>query len=67
MATIDADDGTAVINGHKMKVQFQMNKNFPKWKRSIYIANLNWNTEEWHLDEFFQDCGEIISVRILRD
>lgn len=28
---------------------------------------MNWNAEEWHLDEYFQSCGEILSIRIVRD
>ena len=55
------------VNGHKLMVNYGRNPNFPKWRRSIYCANLNWNCEEWHLDEFFQDCGEILSIRIVRD
>lgn len=43
------------------------NKYFAKWTRSVYISNLNWNTEEWHLDEYFQDCGEILNIYIFRD
>ena len=50
-----------------MNIQQQRNKNYPRWTRSIIIRNLNWNAEEWHLDEFFQDCGEILNIRIIRD
>ena len=31
------------------------------------MSNINWNAEEWHLDEFFCDCGEILGIRIIRD
>ena len=43
------------------------NKDYPRWRRSVYVSNLNWNAEEWHLDEFFCDCGEILAIRIIRD
>jgi len=55
------------INGHKLYVSQSRNNNYPRWKRSVLIKNLNWNAEEWHLDEFFQDCGEILNIRIIRD
>jgi len=41
------------INGHTVKLLMRRNKFWPKWTRSIFVWNLNWNTEEWHLDEYF--------------
>jgi len=43
------------------------NNDWPRWKRSVFVHNLSWNCEEWHLDEYFSSCGEILSIRIIRD
>ena len=60
-----AEEGIS-LGDRKITPQFQRNKYWARWTRSIYVANLNWNAEEWHLDEFFQDCGEILDIRIAR-
>ena len=31
------------------------------------MSNLNWNVEEWHLDEFFSDAGEILNITIVKN
>ena len=55
------------VNGHELAIAFQRNKNYARWTRSVYVGNLNWNAEEWHIDEFLGDCGEILNIRFNRD
>ena len=39
----------------------------PDHKRSIFVGNLPFNTEEEELRKHFEDCGDVESVRIIRD
>ena len=54
------------IGEHKLELNYLRNKFFAKWTRTVYLGNLNWNAEEWHIEEFLQDCGEILEIRIGR-
>jgi len=65
---IIADLGNETAVGDATVALFQMrNRDWPRWRRAIYVSNCSWNAEEWHLDEFFSDCGEILSIRLVRD
>lgn len=54
------------IGEHNLELNFLRNRYWLKWTRTIFIGNLNWNAEEWHIEEFFQDCGDIMEIRIAR-
>ncbi|XP_073975432.1 uncharacterized protein [Rhodnius prolixus] len=36
-------------------------------KKALFVGNLPFNAEEDHLRDIFADCGDILSVRIVRD
>ena len=48
------------------KSQFQGNKNYEGEKFSIFIGNLSFKTNEDGIKNLFEDCGNIIDIRIAR-
>ena len=48
------------------KSQFQGNKNYEGEKYSIFIGNLSFKTNEDGIKNLFEDCGNIIDIRIAR-
>ena len=52
------------VAGATGKASFQHNKFWPRWTRSIYIANMPYATEESHVQEYFSAFGEILAVRL---
>lgn len=54
------------LGDSNLPINFLRNKFWPRWTRTCFVGNLNWNAEEWHLEEFMQDCGEILSISIAR-
>jgi len=48
------------------KSQFQGNKNYTGEKFSIFIGNLSFKTNEDGIKNLFEDCGNIIDIRIAK-
>lgn len=46
------------------KAQWQHNKFWPRWTRSIYVANLPYSADEHHVAEYFTTFGEVLAVRM---
>ncbi|XP_050534103.1 RNA-binding protein 34 isoform X2 [Daktulosphaira vitifoliae] len=71
--TIEQAQKALVLNatqfdGHKIRVDMAMNSNHKQnKKKGIFIGNLPYNIQEDEVWNFFNDCGVITSVRIVRD
>ena len=63
----EEESKTLMVNGHSLNPMFQRNRFYARWTRSVFCGNLNWNAEEWHVEEYMQDCGEVLNVRFFRD
>ena len=68
MESLEGEDVKSItINGVTLHPEYMRNRFYARWKRSVYVANLNWNAEEWHIEELFSQCGEILNINIFRD
>ena len=52
------------IAGSTGKAQFQHNKFWPRWTRSVYVANLPFGVDKEEVAEFFTSFGEVLAVRM---
>ncbi|KAG2221859.1 hypothetical protein INT45_003573 [Circinella minor] len=56
-----------VFKDKHLRVDSAINPKSHDRKRSVFVGSLPFDAEEEELWEFFKDCGEIESVRIVRD
>jgi RNA recognition motif-containing protein len=66
MAAVGAG-GEFELNGRNVRLSFQRNKFFPKWTRSVFVANISRDTTEEDLKDYFAEIGEVIGARIPTD
>ena len=60
------------FNGENLKVNMAREKNHPDSKsgrgdRTLWVGNIDFNAEEWKLEDFFSEFGEIDKISMPRD
>ena len=66
---MEALKGEVVVDGNSMKLTYTRPKDHPDSRlgrqlRTVYIGNLSWRLEEWQIEDFFSDCGEIDRINL---
>ncbi|XP_005993404.1 RNA-binding protein 34 isoform X3 [Latimeria chalumnae] len=60
-------NGMEMQSGFHIRVDLAAKSSMHDHKRSIFVGNLSYETEEEMLREHFSQCGKIVAVRIVRD
>ncbi|CAL4163500.1 unnamed protein product [Meganyctiphanes norvegica] len=55
------------LGGNHLNVDKALNEEKREIKNSVFVGNLPWEAEDEQLYQHFKECGEIHSVRIVRD
>ncbi|XP_037073000.1 RNA-binding protein 34-like [Pollicipes pollicipes] len=68
----DAARAAAAANGvlfkeHRLRVNASMSSERPDPRRAVFVGGLPLNVEDDHLWAHFGECGDIVSVRVIRD
>ena len=70
-AAVDATSEGVSIDGNHVNVQLARPKNHidsaaGRRLRTVYVGNLDFNTEDWQLEDFFSRVGAVKEVRVPR-
>ena len=54
-------------DGTTGKLMFQLNRNYSRWTRSIFIGGIPHSTSEEVLEKHFEQFGDVIETKIITD
>lgn len=55
-----------ILDGNKLRVTLSTKKELNS-RQTVFVGNVPYNATENDLSEYFSSCGEVQSVRIIRD
>jgi len=59
------------IAGQSVKVSLSEFRERParqdRSKQTIFVGNLNWRVEDWQLEDFFMQFGDVTQIRLIKD
>ncbi|XP_064269880.1 RNA-binding protein 34 isoform X2 [Passer domesticus] len=61
------ENGTEIASGFHIRVDTASKTNSHDNKRSVFLGNLPYDIRDDAVREHFQDCGDVLGVRVVRD
>ncbi|NWR16546.1 RBM34 protein, partial [Emberiza fucata] len=61
------ENGTEIASGFHIRVDTASKTSSHDSKRSVFLGNLSYDIRDDAVREHFQDCGDVVGVRVVRD
>ncbi|NWY26614.1 RBM34 protein, partial [Pheucticus melanocephalus] len=61
------ENGTEIASGFHIRVDTASKTSSHDRKRSVFLGNLSYDIRDDAVREHFQDCGDVVGVRVVRD
>ena len=63
----ETEIGGQTVSVVKSEVRVRKPRYQDKSKQTLFVGNLSWRVEDWQLEDFFMQFGDIEQIRLIKD